>query len=360
MNLLVGRLSLLWLLSLLHDGAAAQASVTVTASEDTTLYEDPSGALANGSGPAFFVGTSGASGGAAARRALVRFDLTGLIPAGARIVDARLSLFVEQTSASQPIAVAAHRVLAPWLEGSVVAPGNGGGGGPAVAGETTWLFRDFPSLAWASPGGDFAAAPSFAFELGTAGLTQSPPAAGLIADLEAWRADPASNFGWLLKTDEAAPSTARRCSSRQAAANAPSLQIFYLGPGRASVLGQRCPVAAGPSQLGFSLGIQVGPHAPGGSVGLFYVNGPASSPAATFVSLGCDPVGLPLLPGCRLHLLDPAFRVALLAPDASGFVATSLSMPIGSPGYLVTVQAAAIDNGPLGFTFTNAGVLVTP
>ncbi len=340
--------------------ACAQSSVTLTAAQDTTLYDDPNGALANGAGPALFLGTAGGSSGGAARRALVRFELAGAIPAGARILDARLSLFVEQTSATQPRLATAHRVLAPWLEGSVVAPGNGGGGGPALPGESTWLFRDYPNVPWINPGGDFEPAPSFAFELPIAGAVESSPEVGLIADLESWRADPSSNFGWLLKTDESGPGTARRCSSRQAAANPPRLQIFYLMPGRALAFGAGCPPVQPNSALGFGLGISVGPFSPGGSVSLFYVNGPSSSPGATFVSLHHDPVGLPLFPGCRLYMRDPILMVGLFTTDASGTAAASLTMPVGSPGYLVAVQAAALDSGPAGFTFTSGGVLVTP
>jgi hypothetical protein len=291
---------------------------------------------------------------------LVRFELAGAIPAGARIVDARLSLFVEQTSATQPTTASAHRVLAPWLEGLVVAPGNGGGGGPAVAGESTWLFRDFPSVPWAQAGGDFEPVPSFGFQLPTSGSVTSAPEVGLIADLENWIANPSSNFGWLLKTDESASGTARRCSSRQATANRPTLQIFYLLPGRATVLGAGCPSVRPNTTLGFGLGIAVGPHAQGGSVSLNYVNGPSTQLGATFVSLIHDPVGVLAFPDCRLYLREPIVMVNLFTTDVSGFAATSLTMPIGSPGFLVAVQGGALDSGPVGFTFSSGAVLVTP
>jgi hypothetical protein len=291
---------------------------------------------------------------------LVRFDLAGAIPAGARIVDARLSLFVEQTSATQPTTASVHRVSSPWLEGSVVAPGNGGGGGPAVAGESTWLFRDFPSVPWAQAGGDFDPAPSFTFQLPTSGSVTSAPEVGLIADLESWIANPSSNFGWLLKTDESASGTARRCSSLQAAANRPTLQIYYLRPGRATVYGAGCRSVRPATTVSFDLGINTGPFVQGSNVGLFYVNGPISRLGATFVSLQHDPVGLTVFPDCRIYMREPILMVNLFTTDPSGFAATSLTMPIGSPGFLVAVQGAALDSGPAGFTFSSGAVLVTP
>ncbi len=62
-----------FLLSSIPDQTRAETLV-IEATNDATLIEDASGLLANGSGPALFVGRTGqATGGV--RRAMVRFDL---------------------------------------------------------------------------------------------------------------------------------------------------------------------------------------------------------------------------------------------------------------------------------------------
>ncbi|MCA8951474.1 MAG: DNRLRE domain-containing protein [Planctomycetes bacterium] len=340
--------------------ASAQSGVTLMPVQDTTLYESATGALANGSGASIFVGRSGGTSGSAARRALLQFDLTGALPPGAVILAAELVLFVEQTSATAPTTAFVHRVTSPWLEGSVAAPGNGGNGGPAVAGETTWLHRDFPNVLWANPGGDFDPTPSFTFELPITGAAPTGSPTGLVADLKNWIANPATNFGWLIKTDELAASTSRRCASREAAAMPPELRISYLNPGQTGNFGLPCNVGGSASQR-FLLGIGVGPATGGSFIPLVYATGPANALGATFVSLGVDPVGTPLFPGCSawLPLTGLLIRDSLFATDGSGTAQTGFGVPINAPGYLIGIQGVAIDTTAMGFTLSNACVLLT-
>jgi hypothetical protein len=330
-----------------------QGVVTLLPVQDTTLYQDPNGGVANGSGSTLFIGRNG---GGARRRALLRFDPVAAVPPGAVILRARLTLFVEQTSAAQPTTAFAHRVTAPWLEGSVVASGSGGGGGPAVAGETTWLHRDYPGTLWTSPGGDFDTQPSFTFSLPLAGATTSDASPGLIADVEDWIANPAANHGWLIKTDELQTSTARRCRAREAAASQPSLEILYMLPGSIGLYGQPCPVNG--AFMNFSLGVGSGggPVTGGATVSLFYVNGPSNSPGATVFSVGLDPIGVQLFPGCAAHLAAPLIPGAAFLTDASGFATASVPIPAGAPSLLLVAQAVALDASPIGFTLSNAGL----
>ena len=106
-------------------------SVTVTASKDNTLYESTSGELSNGAGMALFVGKTGRG---EARRALIQFDLTDSIPAGATIVTATIELQLDRTSSGESNGTD-HRVTADWGEGESDAPAEEGGGAPAAAGE---------------------------------------------------------------------------------------------------------------------------------------------------------------------------------------------------------------------------------
>src|SRR5262245_48154830 len=58
----------------------APAMLTLTAVNDNTLYQDPSGNLSNGAGQHFFVGDTGQLTNNI-RRGLIKFNLSG-IPAG--------------------------------------------------------------------------------------------------------------------------------------------------------------------------------------------------------------------------------------------------------------------------------------
>ncbi|MBI5771401.1 MAG: immunoglobulin domain-containing protein, partial [Verrucomicrobia bacterium] len=205
---------------------ADAATVTLVPVRDTTIYSDGSTPLANAKGVSFFAGLSGQN---RTLRALVKFDLAGQIPAGATVTGVTLTLAVTSPR-SHPLTLGLHRLSADWGEGTSDASRGEGGGVAATAGDATWLlrFHDTAISAWTAAGGDFAA---------TASATQTVPAttgnititsAALASDVQAWLANPATNFGWLLRaTDETA--AAARFSSREGTAP-PSLQITYTEP----------------------------------------------------------------------------------------------------------------------------------
>ena len=343
----------------------AQTAVTLLPARDTTLYQSATGSIANGSGTRIFVGrnSGGGSGGSAnsRRRAIVQFDVASAIPPGAAILTASLELTVEQTSATQPSVAFAHRVTAAWLEGAVVAQGAGGGGGAAVAGETTWLHRDYPSVLWASPGGDFDPTPSFTLPLPLSGATASAPTPGLVSDVQLWADNPASNHGWLLKTDELQPTTARRCWSREASTGQPKLTITYMLPGSVGLFGQRCPVVGGAQD--FSLGVGAGggaggPVTGGTSVGLFYVTGPTNSLGATVFSFGIEPAGVQVFSGCAGYLRAPLIAGSTFVTDAFGAATATVPIPPGAPSLLLAAQGVALDPSPVGFTLSNAALML--
>ena len=340
----------------------AQSVVTLSPAQDTTLYQNATGSIANGSGTRIFIGrNSGGGGGGSAssrRRAIVQFDVAAALPAGAVVVDASLELTVEQTSATQPTTAFAHRVTSAWLEGTVVAQGSGGGGGPAVAGESTWLHRDYPNVLWASVGGDFDPTPSFTLQLPLVGPTASAPTAALVADVQAWADNPTSNHGWLLKTDELQPTTARRCWSREASSGQPKLTISYMLPGSVGLFGQRCPVAGAAQDFSLGVGGNGGPVTGGATVGLFYVTGPTNSLGATVFSLGIEPAGVQLFPGCAGYLRAPLIPGSTFVTDASGTATATVAIPIGAPSALLAAQGVALDPSPVGFTLSNAALIL--
>src|SRR5204862_5935367 len=111
--------------------------------------------------------------------------------------------------------------------------GGGGGGAPATTNDATWVHTFWPSATWATPGGNFAATPTVTLSMPANGPFSSPQTLAVTAEVQSWLNSPATNFGWLLKTDETLPSTAHRFDSRQSltASARPVLTVTYLVPG---------------------------------------------------------------------------------------------------------------------------------
>jgi hypothetical protein len=196
-------------------------TVTLAPARDNTLYESEIGAVSNGAGDFLFAGVTQNND---ARRAVLAFDLTG-IPPWATVHAATLTLTMSKTIAG-PSAVSLHRLLADWGEGASDAVGEEGAGALAQPGDATWIYTFFNTDEWATPGGDFAAAPSAATTVGGVG-PYSWSSAGLLADVAGWAADPAANFGWALRGDETGPGTAKRFNSRENSSGGPQLTITY-------------------------------------------------------------------------------------------------------------------------------------
>jgi len=196
------------------------------ATKDSTLIEDPSGILANGSGPSIFSGRIN-SASRSIRRALVAFDIAAAVPQGSIITGARLHLNLSATSAG-PATMRLQRVLADWGEGA--SSSGGGGGAPSVQGDSTWIHRFYDALFWSRPGGDFDPMPR-----GDALVDQPGPytwesTSGMVADVESWLDDPSRNFGWILLGDETSSQTVKRFDSRESpeVAGRPLLEVEYI------------------------------------------------------------------------------------------------------------------------------------
>ncbi|TAE54933.1 MAG: T9SS C-terminal target domain-containing protein [Bacteroidetes bacterium] len=204
-----------------------QTSLTLTPVKDNTLYESATGSLSNGAGDVFFAGKTN---NGLIRRAVMKFDLSG-IPANATITGANLILLKVQ-SLSGPFDVSLHPLLADWGEGTSVAlSGNGGGGTASTANDATWIHTFFSGSLWSTPGGDYDASPSATLSVGANGFyTWTSPQ--MVSDVEAWAANPAANFGWILVGNEAIDQTAMRFASREDAntANRPRLVVTYTVP----------------------------------------------------------------------------------------------------------------------------------
>ena len=205
--------------------------IDIGPSRDNTLYEEASGSLSNGAGQHFFVGRNNIG---QIRRGVIAFDIAGNIPAGASIIGASLVLHVSRTQAgAQPVHL--QRLLADWGEGSSTAPlkigGTGSGGGTvAKTGDATWVHTFFDTATWSTPGGDLSPTPSASTSVGGVG-PYAWTSDQMLADIQAWLDDPSTNFGWLLRGNEAQNRTTKRFHSKEhlVEINRPVLSLWYVG-----------------------------------------------------------------------------------------------------------------------------------
>lgn len=189
--------------------AALADVVVLTSVADNTLYQDPNGALSNGAGSAMFAGTNSAS---QVRRAVLRFDVAGGLPADAIVTSATLTLYNDAANAG-PASVALHRLTRAWGEGASVASGGQGGGAPAAPGDATWIHTNYPTSFWAAAGGDFLPSVSAATIVSGPGFYSWN---GLAAEVQSFLEAPGANFGWIGMGDEVAASSGKRFATREA------------------------------------------------------------------------------------------------------------------------------------------------
>lgn len=206
------------------------ASVVLLPSQDNTLYEDPAGSLSNGAGPGIF---SGNDGSPSKKRAVIRFELAGKIPAGSIITSATLQLYVSRTKSETARSIEMHRLTASWGEGTSVGDGEGGGGTAATTGDATWIHRFYSTTLWTNPGGDFATTISATKPVGDIGYYAFGPAAQMKNDIQYWLGSPAGNFGWILIGNESTDSTAKRFESKESLTpqQRPQLFVEFNAPG---------------------------------------------------------------------------------------------------------------------------------
>jgi hypothetical protein len=190
---------------------AAAESVIIEANRDATLIENPEGALANGSGPFFFVGRTG-QGRDSVRRTLLHFDVAGALPRGAVVESASLILFMWPSN-PESRELRLHRVLADWGEGASSA--SGGGGATSEPGDATWLHTFYDRQLWVRGGGQFVPRSSARRDVDDSGFYIWGSTRQLAHDVRLWVAAPHRNFGWILIGDESVPQTIKRFSSSE-------------------------------------------------------------------------------------------------------------------------------------------------
>lgn len=210
--------------------SAARAVLAPVA--DTTLFESTADNNLGASSLAV-----GATAHALAARALLRFNVFS-IPSNATVTSVTLRFVVSRAplGGGETSLFRLHRFLSPWTEGT----GVGSIGSPAGPGETTWLSQFHGSALWSQPGSavdvDYSSTISSFVPINPFLSGETDPYAfestpELVADVQAWVSQTATNHGWIMiSSDEETPATARRILSRDDPNFPPLLEVEYTLP----------------------------------------------------------------------------------------------------------------------------------
>ena len=191
-------------------------TVSLQATADATIT-DQFPTTPQGSDTNFNVGTTGPNAGSKSRRALLKFNLSS-VPSNAVVSSAALTLRVVKTPPTPTNGVYELRtVLATWSES-----------------QATWMAR-LTGTPWASTNGggigtDYSATISQTnFITGNGNYTWGSNAT-MVADVQGWVADPASNNGWVLISQLQGVNFSERTLDAREGATKPSLQVQYTVP----------------------------------------------------------------------------------------------------------------------------------
>jgi len=219
-------------------GYALADMVTLTSVKDNTLQKSATGAKSNGAGRFMFVGKTAESLTINLRRPVIQFDLSS-IPAGSTITEVYFTLYCSKAITAGP--VSAHRCLSPWNEGTTNAtcpgqpePDPEGCGANSVNGDSTWIHRIKPGTFWTNIGGDFDPVPSDTRQVDGQDLTTTwGTTPRMVADVQAWVDNAATNNGWMLIGEEVADGgTAKRFNTRENSIEStrPKLVVHFAPP----------------------------------------------------------------------------------------------------------------------------------
>lgn len=132
------------------------------------------------------------------RRALIRVDLTS-IPSGTQVESVSLELVVDRSGESfGDVEYTLHSLTKGWGEGNAMNTTLGGAGATAANGDATWNWNRLNVSMWTAAGGDFESVASASALAGQAGAIATWSGAGLVADVQGWIDNPATNNGWII------------------------------------------------------------------------------------------------------------------------------------------------------------------
>jgi hypothetical protein len=213
-------------IGLWSNAASAELTLTLDPSKDNSLYQSSLGSVSNGAGDYLFVGKTFRTG--QLRRGAIAFDFSTL-PANAMVSSVTLTLTLSAAGPTVPSDVMLHRFTENWGEGASDAGEPGGTGADALPGDATWIHAFYNTVPWSTPGGTFSPMMSAMRSVGGDALAYDFNAPQLAADVQAWLANPAMNFGWALIGDESVNGSAKKFNSREnpTASSRPKITIVY-------------------------------------------------------------------------------------------------------------------------------------
>ncbi len=220
---------------------ASAATVTLNPIKDNTLYEpiaqDSFADRSDGAGPTMFTGKvkdadadPGAGTRVAVRRAVLEFDITGSIPAGATIDSVQLTLYCDKAAQNVNFNVNLHRALSEWGEGtSNTGNSQQGRGEPPTTNDATWRHTFYSTQFWTTQGGDYSLTASATKAVGGTGAYTWGSTSGMVGDVQTWLNSSSQNHGWIVIGTETQIQTAKRFATRENATvnNRPKLVVNY-------------------------------------------------------------------------------------------------------------------------------------
>lgn len=207
----------------------AQTTINITPVADNTIYQDfPDNS--NGAGANFTTGTINTL---TPRRAFVKFDVAGAVPAGATITSVTLTMNMNKSGLNNST-VYLHKANTNWGEGTSDAGDPDGQGAAATINDATWNCKFSNgaggcTTSWTNAGGDYTLTASASTAVTTSLGNYTWTSAQMASDIQSWLNNPSTNFGWEILGDESVIKTAKRFYSRQGT-NPPSLSITYSSP----------------------------------------------------------------------------------------------------------------------------------
>ena len=217
------KLFTLFLLTIITLAVKSQIVVNLNAAKDNTIYSENTNS--NGIGEHFFAGKT-ASG--ATRRGLIQFNLA-TIPSGSTITSVTLTLY--GTKVINTGGIGLHKLTQNWGEGTSDAASNEGTGITATTNDATWIHSFFPSSNWTTTGGSFSGTVSASIPTVVAGINNMIDG-GLIADVQGFVNNSATNFGWIIRGTETGTNTAIRFGTKDNLTSTfrPVLKVTYSPP----------------------------------------------------------------------------------------------------------------------------------
>lgn len=209
------------------DTTYCDVTLELNAVKDNILYESATGSLSNALGQQLYTGNNNNG----KRRSVLVFSIPAL-PSGAELQDVQLKLFCNSSSGTFPITL--QKLLQDWGEGTSQANNNNQekNGVPATPGDATWIHTFYDTNNWTTAGGEYSSTISASTDVGTQNAFYTWSSTQMNADVSGWMNAPGTNFGWIMRGDEATTNNSKGFASRQHAtvSNRPKLLIHYVMP----------------------------------------------------------------------------------------------------------------------------------